>query len=132
MQFVEYGVFFLNKFYKYEMYVCFFFVNRSRLYSKRTDIAILFMKFILWSILLLSNKWLKILVIAFHVFGSTGKMAVELSIIFLMIGTCIAFFVVMGDLGPEIVGTLVRYSNPAALRPSVLIGWYLYFFLFFF
>lgn len=37
-------------------------------------------------------------------------------------GTCIAFFVVIGDLGPQIVGDTFNISNTSALRPSIMIG----------
>lgn len=39
-----------------------------------------------------------------------------------MIGTCIAFFVVMGDLGPAIISSLLNTEFSTALRPAVLIG----------
>lgn len=60
--------------------------------------------------------------LAFHTFGPTGKLAVELSIIGFMLGTCIAFFVVCGDLGPAIIGTLLNIDDPTSIRPTVLIG----------
>lgn len=37
-------------------------------------------------------------------------------------GTCIAFFVVMGDLGPQIIGDTFNITNTSALRPSIMIG----------
>lgn len=37
-------------------------------------------------------------------------------------GTCIAFFVVMGDLGPQIIGDTFNIRNTTALRPSIMIG----------
>lgn len=66
--------------------------------------------------------FLTVFFVAFHAFGSSGKTVVELSIILLMIGTCIAFFVVMGDLGPAIIGSLLNIDYSAAFRPAVLIG----------
>lgn len=59
---------------------------------------------------------------AFHTFGPTGKLAVELSIIGFMLGTCIAFFVVCGDLGPAIIGPLINVEEPTSIRPTVLMG----------
>jgi sodium-coupled neutral amino acid transporter 10 len=40
-------------------------------------------------------------------------------------GTCIAFFVVMGDLGPQIIGDTFNIKNTTALRPSIMIGNYI-------
>lgn len=59
---------------------------------------------------------------AFHALGPAGKTVVEISIILLMIGTCIAFFVVMGDLSPPIIGSLLELKMTSALRPAVLLG----------
>ncbi|CAH1397663.1 unnamed protein product [Nezara viridula] len=60
--------------------------------------------------------------LAFRAFGPTGKLMVELCIIGFMLGTCIAYFVIMGDLGPGIVSPLFGFQHPTALRPSVLIA----------
>ncbi|KAF4528647.1 hypothetical protein B566_EDAN017224 [Ephemera danica] len=60
--------------------------------------------------------------LAFHTFGPTGKLAVELSIIGFLLGTCIAFFVVMGDLGPDILTKSFGFKHSEHLRTSVLIG----------
>nr|CAD7569885.1 unnamed protein product [Timema californicum] len=59
---------------------------------------------------------------AFHTFGQMGKFLVELCIIGFLMGTCIAFFVVVGDLGPVIISKTFGINDSAALRPSVLIG----------
>ncbi|XP_076238486.1 uncharacterized protein LOC143181775 isoform X2 [Calliopsis andreniformis] len=58
--------------------------------------------------------------LAFHAFGHMGKVLVELFIIGFLVGTCIAFFVVMGDLGPQIVGKVID-KNPEDIRTSLLI-----------
>ncbi|CAK9827939.1 Putative sodium-coupled neutral amino acid transporter 10 [Anthophora retusa] len=58
--------------------------------------------------------------LAFHAFGHMGKFVVELFIIGFLVGTCIAFFVVMGDLGPQIVGKVID-KNPEDIRTSLLI-----------
>ncbi|KAF0756690.1 putative sodium-coupled neutral amino acid transporter 10 [Aphis craccivora] len=60
--------------------------------------------------------------LAFHLFGKLGKVTVELSIIMFLMGTCIAFFVVMGDLGPQIIGDMFNIKNTTTLRPSIMIG----------
>ncbi|KOB65670.1 Uncharacterized protein OBRU01_19477 [Operophtera brumata] len=48
---------------------------------------------------------------SFHVFGSAGKLAVELGIIGFLMGTCIAYFVVVGDLGPQIVSKMFNINQ---------------------
>ncbi|OAD57261.1 Putative sodium-coupled neutral amino acid transporter 10 [Eufriesea mexicana] len=58
--------------------------------------------------------------LAFHAFGHMGKFLVELFIIGFLVGTCIAFFVVMGDLGPQIVRKVIDKS-PEDIRTSLLI-----------
>ncbi|XP_046471661.1 putative sodium-coupled neutral amino acid transporter 10 [Neodiprion pinetum] len=58
--------------------------------------------------------------LAFHAFGRTGKFLAELFIIGFLMGTCIAFFVVVGDLGPEIVGKLID-KTPEDIRSSLLV-----------
>lgn len=60
--------------------------------------------------------------LAFRAFGPTGKLIVELCIIGFMLGTCVAYFVIMGDLGPAIISPILGFDHPTALRPSVLIG----------
>lgn len=58
--------------------------------------------------------------LAFHAFGHMGKFLVELFIIGFLVGTCIAFFVVVGDLGPQIVGKIID-KRPENIRTSLLI-----------
>jgi sodium-coupled neutral amino acid transporter 10 len=41
-------------------------------------------------------------------------------------GTCIAFFVVVGDLGPGIVAKTLNMNNTSSLREMVLIGMFSY------
>lgn len=59
--------------------------------------------------------------LAFYTFGPSGKLFVELGVIGFMMGTCVAFFVVMGDLGPAIISKILNINNNSTLRTSVLI-----------
>ncbi|GIY73855.1 putative sodium-coupled neutral amino acid transporter 10 [Caerostris darwini] len=59
--------------------------------------------------------------LAFHTFGSTGKLAVEMSVIGFLIGVCIAFFVVIGDLGPPLAAEFLSIENSPNLRTNVLM-----------
>ena len=59
--------------------------------------------------------------LAFNVFGAAGKMAIEVSMIGFLGGTCIAFFVVMGDLAPPIIAGYMGVDNSENLRIGVLI-----------
>ncbi|XP_076034327.1 uncharacterized protein LOC143021033 isoform X2 [Oratosquilla oratoria] len=60
--------------------------------------------------------------LAFHVFGVSGKLFVELCMILFLIGICISFHVVMGDLAPAIIAKLFSVENTPALRCTLLIG----------
>ncbi|XP_070580450.1 putative sodium-coupled neutral amino acid transporter 10 isoform X8 [Ptychodera flava] len=59
--------------------------------------------------------------LALHSFGSFGKLAVETSIIGLLMGTCIAFYVIIGDLGPSIVSKWFSVENTWSLRTVMLM-----------
>ncbi|XP_032664975.1 putative sodium-coupled neutral amino acid transporter 10 [Odontomachus brunneus] len=59
--------------------------------------------------------------LAFHAFGHMGKFLVELFIIGFLLGTCIAYFVVVGDLGPQIIGKMIS-KTPGDIRTSLLIA----------
>lgn len=58
----------------------------------------------------------KCLFAAFHVFGASGKMAIEVGIIGFLMGTCIAYFVVVGDLGPQIISKMFNINQSDILR----------------
>ncbi|XP_060802393.1 putative sodium-coupled neutral amino acid transporter 10 [Amyelois transitella] len=59
--------------------------------------------------------------LAFHVFGPAGKLAVEIGIIGFLMGTCIAYFVVVGDLGPQIIAKLFNINQSDILRTSIMV-----------
>ncbi|KAK4303840.1 hypothetical protein Pmani_024185 [Petrolisthes manimaculis] len=60
--------------------------------------------------------------LAFHVFGVSGKLFVELCMILFLIGISISFHVVMGDLAPAIVARAMNLDNSPSLRCTMLIG----------
>ena len=49
-------------------------------------------------------------------------MAVEMSMIGFMVGTCIAFFVVIGDLAPPIIAYIVDVVPSENLRILTMLG----------
>ncbi|KAG4066997.1 hypothetical protein HA402_007745 [Bradysia odoriphaga] len=60
-------------------------------------------------------------IIAFSIFGSSGKLMVELCIIGYLLGTCITYFVVVGDLGPQIIAKMFDLHQTHTLRSYVMI-----------
>jgi sodium-coupled neutral amino acid transporter 10 len=76
--------------------------------------------FLLKSAIIARRKTFEFL--AFHIFGTLGKFSIEIGMIGFLLGTCIAFFVVMGDLGPAIISEMfgVRIGN--TLRNSTLVA----------
>ncbi|KAF5281091.1 hypothetical protein FQA39_LY17897 [Lamprigera yunnana] len=60
--------------------------------------------------------------LAFHTFGSLGKFSVEIGLIGFLVGTCIAYFVVMGDLGPAIVAKMSNTRVTDTLRTSIMLA----------
>ncbi|EAT47780.1 AAEL001114-PA [Aedes aegypti] len=59
--------------------------------------------------------------IAFYAFGSCGKLLVELCVVGYLLGTCIAYFVVVGDLGPQIAAKMLAINESSTLRTWVMI-----------
>lgn len=57
--------------------------------------------------------------LAFHTHGQSGKLVIELGIIGYLAGTAIAFFVVMGDLGPPMVAKMAGIGG--VLGPGLLL-----------
>ncbi|XP_058057957.1 putative sodium-coupled neutral amino acid transporter 10 [Anopheles bellator] len=59
--------------------------------------------------------------IAFYAFGSGGKLLVELCVVGYLLGTCVAYFVVVGDLGPQITAKILSLDESYSLRSWVMI-----------
>lgn len=61
--------------------------------------------------------------LGFFIFGQPGKLIVELSVIGFLMGTCVAFFVVIGDLSPLIISKIfnLQHYNHDAVRKFLII-----------
>lgn len=61
-------------------------------------------------------------ILAFQTYGAPGKMAVEISMIGFMFGTCIAFFVVIGDLAPPIIANIFDVTPSDNFKMYIQFG----------
>lgn len=59
--------------------------------------------------------------LGFYIFGSGGKALVEICVIGFLMGTCVAFFVVIGDLCPILVSKAFNIQNSPSLRLWMII-----------
>lgn len=61
--------------------------------------------------------------LGFFIFGQPGKLIVELSVIGFLMGTCVAFFVVIGDLSPLIISKIfnLQHYNHDSVRKFLII-----------
>ncbi|XP_043198617.1 putative sodium-coupled neutral amino acid transporter 10 [Amphibalanus amphitrite] len=60
--------------------------------------------------------------LAFHIFGPTGKFAIEVIQIGFLFGICVSFFVIAGDLGPKILAQLLEVECTPRFRAFFLCG----------
>ncbi|KAF6031411.1 SLC38A10 [Bugula neritina] len=58
--------------------------------------------------------------LAYDLFGATGKLAVEVGITGVQLGTCIAFHVIIGDLGPSLISKWSGLENTQTLRVVIM------------
>ncbi|KAH9401117.1 hypothetical protein TYRP_002707 [Tyrophagus putrescentiae] len=60
--------------------------------------------------------------LAYDVFGAGGKTLVEICMLFYLLGTCIAFFVIVGDIAPSLVAASLGVDNGPHLRTLIVTG----------
>lgn len=60
--------------------------------------------------------------IACYSFGFYGKLLVELCVVGYLLGTCVAYYVVVGDLGPQITAKILSLNESSTLRSWVMIA----------
>lgn len=58
--------------------------------------------------------------LAYDVFGSSGKTLVEVCILFFLLGTCVAFFVIVGDIAPSLIAHIFNIGQGPQLRAMIM------------
>ncbi|UXI16924.1 Lysozyme-like domain-containing protein [Sarcoptes scabiei] len=58
--------------------------------------------------------------LAYDVFGSSGKTLVEVCILFFLLGTCVAFFVIVGDIAPSLISHIFQLEQGPQLRALIM------------
>ncbi|RWS25998.1 putative sodium-coupled neutral amino acid transporter 10-like protein [Leptotrombidium deliense] len=58
--------------------------------------------------------------LAYQTYGKFGKLMAEFGVLGFLLGSCVAFFVVIGDLGPSLVSELFSIPNGPHLRAFIL------------
>lgn len=61
--------------------------------------------------------------LGYFMFGTTGKFIVELSVIGFLMGTCVAFYVVIGDLSPIFFSKIfnIKHFDPNSVRKFLIV-----------
>ncbi|XP_040077486.1 LOW QUALITY PROTEIN: putative sodium-coupled neutral amino acid transporter 10 [Ixodes scapularis] len=59
--------------------------------------------------------------LAFHTYGPTGKLVVEIGILGFLLGSCVAFFVVVGDLAPPLASDFFLVEASPRVRTTLLL-----------
>ncbi|CAG9857030.1 unnamed protein product [Phyllotreta striolata] len=76
--------------------------------------------FLLKSAIISRRKTFELL--AFHLFGGPGKLIVEIGMIGFLLGTCITYFVVMGDLCPVILTEITKTRITGTMHTTILMS----------
>ncbi|ESO02416.1 hypothetical protein HELRODRAFT_161682 [Helobdella robusta] len=60
--------------------------------------------------------------LAYYIFGQSGKLAVEISTMGLLLGTLVAFFIIIGDIVPALLSLIFNIENSTQLRTTLLLS----------
>ncbi|CAB3993822.1 Hypothetical predicted protein [Paramuricea clavata] len=70
----------------------------------------------------LTQMCLLVMLIGFHVGGFLGKLIVEMSLIGYLVGTAIAWFVIIGDVSPAVVSSIFGIEKTWGLRLFLIVA----------